>query len=74
MTGQCKERPILFNSDMVKAILDGRKTQTRRIMKIQPSNDFYPLSCTGEIDFDARWYCPGVVDTPKSNRRAWWRY
>lgn len=51
-----KERPILFSAPMVRALLDGRKTQTRRIVKFpHPPEGWHVNNCPYGQPGDRLW-------------------
>ena len=54
-------KPILFNTQMAQAILEGRKTTRRRIIKVDSKLDFIGCSSTGD-DFDTATFGKGSFD------------
>ena len=50
-----KERPILFSEPMVRALLDGSKTQTRRVVTSQPESDEATSAIWVEIENRHQW-------------------
>lgn len=53
-----KERPIIFSAEMVRAIISGRKTQTRRVVKPQTQfwSEWYPCVPSDPSEYKAKCY------------------
>lgn len=64
------EKPIIFSGPMVRAIREGRKNQTRRVVKVCCERAAHPMMGTWGVDFTA---CEcGAVKMPYAPGDALW--